>query len=75
MAHPDKSMVCRLWWARHSACQGLFQQLASRKGPIAAPDATKQTPGRKLRSTLRFAGDYSGDSRLILLEELHQHEE
>jgi hypothetical protein len=22
-------MVCRLWWGRHSACQGLFQQAAS----------------------------------------------
>jgi hypothetical protein len=75
MAHPDKINGLQALVSRAFSLPGPFQQLASRKGPIAAPDATKQTPGRKLRSTLRFAGDYSGDSGLILLEELLRHEE
>ncbi len=41
----------------------LFDERAfkpARKGPIAAHDATKQSPGRRPRSRLRFAGGYLG---------------
>ncbi len=38
----------------------------ARKGPLAAHDATKQSPGRKPRSRLRFAGGYLGDLTIAL---------